>query len=160
MDDAAAVAHQLGRTPRGRWRTVARCSYGYPTCIVTSPLTETGEPFPTLYYLTCPHLVEAVSRVESTGGIEQWRAALAADPALASRLRDADESYRSARAIEGGGVDPTPHVGIAGQRDVLATKCLHAHVAAYLAGVNDPVGEAVLAGLVPECADRRCEETR
>ncbi|MGB4581189.1 MAG: DUF501 domain-containing protein [Coriobacteriia bacterium] len=158
MDDAAVVARQLGRSPRGRWRCVARCSHGFPTCIATEPLLDTGEPFPTLYYLTCPHLVARTSALESQGESQRWREAVAADPSLASRLRNADVSYRGARAAEGGGVDPTPGVGIAGQRDPLAVKCLHAHVAGYLAGIDDPIGAAVVRQVSAECADRRCEE--
>lgn len=158
MDDAAVVAWQLGRKPRGGWRVVARCSYGFPVCIATAPTLGPGEPFPTLYYLTCPHLVELVGGLESSGAVEEWRSRLAADEALASAMLRADEEYRAARAAEGGGVDPVPGVGIAGQRDPLAVKCLHAHVAAYLGGMSDPIGAAVVDRPGAECADRRCEE--
>ncbi|MRS12060.1 MAG: DUF501 domain-containing protein [Actinobacteria bacterium] len=157
MDEAAIVAWQLGRTPRGPWRVVARCTHGYPICILTSPMIEGGEPFPTLYYLTCPHLVAEVSSLESSGQLEVWRKRLVDDFALAARLRDADEEYRKRRAAEAGGVDPTPGVGIAGQRGVLGTKCLHAHVAATLAGIGDPVGEGVLQAVAsPECVRAEC----
>lgn len=158
MDDAAVVAWQLGRAPRGTWRVASRCSFGYPTCIITAPLIEGGEPFPTLYYLTCPHLVAEVSHLESAGFLEALRTMIAADESLASRLLDADDLYRKARAREAGGVDPTPQVGIAGQRDPLAIKCLHAHVAAHVAGIADPIGERAIADLSAECTDRRCEE--
>jgi len=156
MDDAGALARQLGREPRGTWRVAVRCSFGWPVVIATAPLLEDGAPFPTLYYLTCPHLADAISALESAGAVEAWADRLAADPEAAARLRAADESYRAARAAEGGGVDPMPRVGIAGQRDPLGTKCLHAHAAARLAGIDDPVGEGALAGLEPECADERC----
>lgn len=158
MDDAAIVAWQLGRVPRGPWRVGSRCSFGYPVTIITGPSTDSSEPFPTLYYLTCPHLVEEVSRLESGGFLETVRGMVAADESLASRLLDADDSYRKARAAEAGGVDPTPNVGIAGQRDPLAVKCLHAHVAAYLSGIADPIGDVVMLGRSAECRDRRCEE--
>ena len=158
MDDSALVARQLGRVPRGPWRVASRCSFGYPVCIATAPITESGEPFPTLFSLTCPHLVEEVARLESGGFLEVVRGMVAANESLASRLLDADESYRTARAHEAGGVDPTPEVGIAGQRDPLAIKCLHAHVAAYLAGIADPIGEVVMLDRAAECRDRRCEE--
>lgn len=158
MDDAAVVAWQLGREPRGTWRPVARCSHGFPTCIATAPALGPDEPFPTLYYLTCPHLVERVGMLESSGAVEEWRSRLAADEALASAMLRADEEYRAARAAEGGGEDPAAAVGIAGQRDPLAVKCLHAHVAAYLGGIADPIGAAVVSSLGAECAGRRCEE--
>jgi hypothetical protein len=156
--DEDTVARQLGRPPRGSWRVVTRCSYGCPTVIATPSLLASGEPFPTLLWLTCPHLVEAVGRLESGGEVEAWAARLAADPALATRMRDADAAYRSARADESGGEDACAGVGIAGQRDPLATKCLHAHVASALAGIDDPVGESVLGGLERECENERCAE--
>lgn len=158
MDDARTVARQLGRPPRGRWRVAARCSFGHPTVITTAPLLEDGTVFPTLHYLTCPHLRDAVSALESAAECAAWAARLAADRRLAERLFAADAAYRVARAAEAGGADPAPEAGIAGQRDPLATKCLHAHVAAYLAGIDDPVGEGVLACLVRECAEDRCGE--
>lgn len=157
LSDARVVARQLGRAPRGRWRVVTRCSYGAPAVIATAPLVD-GQPFPTLHYLTCPYLVAAVSAIESGGGCESWRSALAADPALAGRLRDADAEYRIERAREGDGVDPTPGCGIGGERDPLGVKCLHAHMAAHLAGIADPVGESLAMGLDRECDDARCRE--
>lgn len=154
--DEASVLRQLGRQPRGTWRVATRCSFGYPTVIATPSLLASGEPFPTLFWLTCPHLVEAVGRLESAGEVEAWATRLAADPVLAERMRAADALYRSARAHESGGEDACASVGIAGQRDPLATKCLHAHVAAALAGTGDPVGEAVLDTIERECSSERC----
>ena len=156
MDERALVARQLGREPRGAWRVSARCSFGSPTVITTSPRLSDGAPFPTLHYLTCPHLVEAVGRIESEGGVSAWRDRLRDDRALADRMLAADRAYRRARATLADGSDPTPDAGIAGQGDSLATKCLHAHVAAFLAGIDDPVGEGVLADLAQECDDDRC----
>jgi hypothetical protein len=156
MDVAGVVAWQLGRPPRGEWRAVASCSFGWPIVIATAATLEDGRPFPTLYYLTCPHLTAAISSLESAGAADAWHDLLVSDATLARRLEAADTAYRSARAAEGGGVDRTPEVGIAGQRDALATKCLHAHAAAYLAGIDDPVGEGVLVGLNRECTDDRC----
>lgn len=157
MDDRAIVARQLGRVPRGNWRVVTRCTHGRPTMIATAPMAE-GEPFPTLFYLTCPQAVEEVSRLESAGEIERWRARLAADESLRAKVLDADAKYREMRAAEGGGADPASEVGIAGQRDPLGVKCLHAHVAAYLGGIDDPIGEAVYGMIEAECERARCGE--
>jgi hypothetical protein len=71
-------------------------------------------------------------------------------------MRAADTAYREARAAESAGGDACAGVGIAGQRDPLATKCLHAHVAAALSGIDDPVGRGVLEAIAPECCDGRC----
>ncbi len=136
---------------------VARCVFGAPTVIATAPVVD-GAPFPTLYYLTCPYLTERISAVESAGGCERWRALIAEEPALEVRLKDADAAYRAARLEEGGGVDPAAGVGIAGEREVVRVKCLHAHVAAFLAGIADPIGESLVAQIGSECCDERCKE--
>jgi len=72
-------------------------------------------------------------------------------------MRAADAEYRQRRAACAGGDDPCAAVGIAGQRDPLATKCLHAHVAAAAAGIDDPVGAALLDEGPRECPDDRCD---
>jgi len=153
--DAELLARQMGHAARGHWRAVSRCKYGVPTVIATAPFAD-GAPFPTLYWLTCPVLVREVGAVESAGGVAAWQRRLAADAVLADRMRAADREYRALRDAEGDGVDMCAGVGVAGQRDVLATKCLHAHVAARLAGLDDPVGEGVLAVIETECDDARC----
>lgn len=155
--DSRTVAWQLGRTPRGRWRVVSRCSYGAPTVIATAPAPGDA-PFPTLYYLTCPHLTAGVADVESAGGCARWRSQLDVDAALVDRLRRADARYREMRAAECGGEDPSSAVGIGGERDILGVKCLHAHVAAFLAGIDDPIGERLIGDLERECDDGRCRE--
>ncbi|MDQ3876128.1 MAG: DUF501 domain-containing protein, partial [Actinomycetota bacterium] len=72
MDDSATVERQLGRTPRAFRRVVRRCPFGSPAATEQEPYDRDGEPFPTTYYLTCAHLVAAVSRVEAAGGVERW----------------------------------------------------------------------------------------
>ncbi|MBN2847272.1 MAG: DUF501 domain-containing protein [Coriobacteriia bacterium] len=125
--------------------------------ITTAPAVG-DSPFPTLHYLTCPHLVAEIGAVESAGGCERWRRSLASDEELAARLRAADTRYREARAEEGGGIDASAGVGIAGELDVLGVKCLHAHAAAFLAGIDDPIGESLIDDLTRECDDGRCGE--
>jgi len=154
--DADTVRTQLGRPPREPWRVATRCSFGVPTVIAMPSRLATGEPFPTTFYLTCPYLVAAVAALESKGEAERWAARLADDPALAARMRAADVAYREARVAESAGDDTCAAVGIAGQRDPLATKCLHAHVAAALSGIDDPVGHGVMETIEFECRDDRC----
>jgi uncharacterized protein len=157
--DRAIVTAQLGREPRGGWWVAVHCSFGFPQVITTPPLVEGGTPFPTLHWLTCPWLAEGVNSTESAGGVAQWAGRLAADPGLAERVLRADAHYREDRtAASQSGADPCPDVGIAGQRDPLATKCLHAHVAAALAGIDDPVGTEVLNALGRACPDGRCAD--
>ncbi len=150
------VTAQLGRDPRGAWRVGARCRFGYPQVIVTAPALETAEPFPTLYWLTCPFLVRQVDAHESAGRGAQWAAKVASDKRLAELQAAADAEYRRLRAREMGGTDPCSGVGVAGQRDPLATKCLHAHTAALLAGIDDPAGAHVIGQTGDACADAEC----
>ena len=81
---------QLGREPRAFRRVAARCPWGRPAVTEQDPYGADGAPFPTTYYLTCRHLVAAVSRLEAAGGVERWTAAVASDPALARRSRAGD----------------------------------------------------------------------
>jgi hypothetical protein len=66
--DRAVVARQLGREPRTLRRVAVRCPFGAPAVTEQNPYGADGEPFPTTYYLTCRHLVAAVSRLEAAGG--------------------------------------------------------------------------------------------
>jgi uncharacterized protein len=154
--DAALVASQLGRSPREPWRVASRCSFGRPTAIVSPSRLADGTPFPTYAWLTCPHLAEQVAARESAGDVAAWAARAASDESLAAALRAVDARVRELRAAESGGVDACSAVGIAGQRDALGVKCLHAHVALALVGAGDPVGESFLATASCECDDDRC----
>lgn len=155
--DAVMVELQLGRAPRGEWRVAVRCRYDFPQVIATAPQLVDGSPFPTLHWLTCPFLVEAIDGLESAGGADEWAERLASDPSFAERMLAADAHYRALRTAEGRGcADLCAGVGVAGQQDPLATKCLHAHLAARLAGIDDPVGESLLETVGDACEDSRC----
>lgn len=158
--DDALVARQLGREPRRPFRVAVRCRFGRPQVIATPSRLEDGTPFPTLYWLTCPWLIDGVSAQESAGGAALWAECLAAQPDLAKQAEWADLSYRHARARESGGQDACAEVGVGGQARPLATKCLHAHVAALLAGLRDPVGDGVLAELAGRGVGRECDDDR
>lgn len=155
LDDDFIVEAQIGRPPRGTWVVAARCPTGRPAVIQTAPVLDSGEPFPTLYWLTCPWLLRLVSAEESAGGASRWAENVACDPELQARVLMADSEYRARRVLAGGGGDPC-RGGIAGQRGPGATKCLHAHAAAFLAGIADPIGEGVLASIERWCPDDLC----
>jgi len=148
--DAQLVTLQIGRPPRGDWQVAARCGRGAPLVIEVGPVLEDSSLFPTTWWLTCPWLCEVVSALESDGACGEWTARVSADATLAAAVLVADEEYRRARAQSVGGADPCSGRGVAGQADPLAVKCLHARVAAALAGNSDPVGRAVLAAQAPD----------
>jgi len=159
VDDRAVVAAQLGREPRAFLRVVVRCPFGRPAVTEQAPYTPDGEPFPTTYWLTCRHLVSAVSRLEAAGGVERWSAAIAADEDLRAGLERATEEQRAIRRelAEGDAPDggDALALGIGGSRNPAALKCLHAHVAFALARPGYGLGEAVL-DEVPERWPARC----
>jgi exopolyphosphatase/guanosine-5'-triphosphate,3'-diphosphate pyrophosphatase len=130
--DLDAVRQQLGREPSTPFSVVARCTGGHPLVIRNRPLDAEGDPFPTIYWLTCPDAVRSVSRVESEG----WIGRLGDDPAIAASVAEAHRAYATERGetlpgAEGWG-------GVGGTRQGI--KCLHAHYAYHLAGGDDVVG--------------------
>ena len=142
VDDLELVERQLGRRPRAFRRVVVRCPYGRPAVTEQAPFDESGEPFPTTYWLTCPHLVAALARLEAAGGVERWTRAVAEDPELAASLQRANEEQRAIR--------PELDLGIGGARaDAGGLKCLHAHAAFALARPGYVLGERILAEVEP-----------
>src|SRR6185312_332025 len=95
--DRAVVARQLWREPRTLRRVAVRCTSGAPAVTEQTPYAADGEPFPTTYYLTCRHLVAAVSRLEAAGGVERWSEAVRGEPVLAASLAAGDEEQRRLR---------------------------------------------------------------
>src|SRR5262249_51756659 len=89
-DDRAVVARQIGREPRAFRHVVVRCPFGRPAVTEQAPFDNAGAPFPTTYWLTCPHAVAQVSRLEAAGGVERWTRATQEDPVLAASLERAN----------------------------------------------------------------------
>src|ERR1700722_6272355 len=92
---------------------------------------------PTLYWLVDPELHEAVSRLEGAGGVHRFEELVDADELIATH--DAYAERRRAATVRTEG--PQPSGGVGGTR--VGVKCLHAHLANYLVGGLDPVGELV-----------------
>ncbi|MEJ5229577.1 MAG: DUF501 domain-containing protein [Pseudothermotoga sp.] len=127
-------------------RIVMRCEYGYPVLLESSPDID-GKPFPTLYWLSCPHLVKQISHLESQGWIRKFEELIARDNLFRERYLRAHSVIRELRAQlarDEGIRAKLNDVGSGGIRDLRRVKCLHLHVSDYLAGVDNPVGEAVL----------------
>jgi uncharacterized protein len=148
MDDRALVERQLGRRPRAFAGVVRRCPFGRPAVTEQTPRDEDGRPFPTTYWLTCPHLVTAVSRLEAGGGVERWSEAARTDPALRRSLADATAEQRRLR--------PSPEGGIAGATRTGSLKCLHAHAAFALARPGYELGDRILAEVPALWPDSEC----
>jgi hypothetical protein len=124
--DLDAVARQLGRAPRP-FRVAARCPFGLPSVIENERTRE----MPTSFWVTCPSLVAAISRVESTGGVKEAREALGE-----SVIEGVHDDHRSRYGTR-----------VAGVREEAtgSVKCLHAFTALHVSdAIPNPVAEWTL----------------
>jgi hypothetical protein len=141
VDDREIVERQLGRAPRAFVRVAVRCPYGRPAVTEQAPFDEQGSPFPTTYYVTCRHLVTALSQLEAAGGVERWTRAAEEDEGLGASVRAAHEEQRRLRPELPGGIGGATREG--------SLKCLHAHAAFALARPGYELGDRVLAEVDP-----------
>jgi uncharacterized protein len=150
--DREVVAGLLGREPRG-FEVVVRDAGGEPVVIRNPPILEDSTPMPTRFWLIGREVTAAVSRLEAAGGVKE--AAAAVDP---EDLRAAHERYAAERQEEvpAGYEGPLPSGGVGGTRR--GVKCLHAHLAWYLVGADDPVGGWVAERLGIDRSAYRVEE--
>jgi hypothetical protein len=160
-DDRTIIERQLGRPARAFRRVAARCPFGRPAVTEQAPYDRDGRPFPTTYYLTCPHLVAAVARLEAEGGVERWTARAASDSDLAESLRRATTKQRDLRRrLAGRRIGPdggrSLDLGIGGTSRPKRLKCLHAHAAFALAVPGYELGERILEELAPRWPERCC----
>jgi hypothetical protein len=147
-DDLAIVERQLGRRPRAFRRVAVRCPFGRPAVTEQAPLDESGEPFPTTYWVTCRHLAAAIARLEAEGGVERWSRAARENEHLRESLERGHGEQRRLR--------PELPGGIGGQMRTGGLKCLHAHAAFALARPGYELGDRILAEVEPLWPDRCC----
>ena len=159
MAEAAVVARQLGRPPRGLRRVAHRCPCGLPDVVETAPRLADGTPFPTLYYLTCPRAVAAISRLEAAGVMRQMQERLSTDAALRASYQAAHRDYLARRdeAARASGVAPLPPGTQSAGGMPGRVKCLHALAAHELAvpGAN-PLGREAITAAGPWWAQGPC----
>jgi len=119
-----------------------RDGQGGPVVIRNEPFLVDGTPMPNRYWLVGADLRDAVSRLEAGGGVRR-----AESEVDATALAAAHDRYAAERdaAIPAGWPGPRPRGGVGGAR--AGVKCLHAHLAWFLAGGDDPVGAWVAARL-------------
>jgi hypothetical protein len=139
LTDEEIVARQLGRPPRAFRGVAVRCPFGRPAVTEQAPFDDAGHPFPTQFWVTCPQLVAAISRLEAAGGVERWSRAADEDTELAASLASAQEAQRRER--------PELAAGIGGSTRAGSLKCLHAHAAFALARPGYELGDRILAEL-------------
>ena len=136
--DQEVVTALLGRQPQGAFEVVVRDEHDRPVVIRNAPLLDDGTPMPTRYWLVDGDLRRVVSTLEASRGVRAAAAAVDPEELAAAHARYAAE--RDA-ALPAGYTGPRPSGGVGGTRQ--GVKCLHAHLAWYLAGGDDPVGRWV-----------------
>ena len=150
--DDEVLALQIGRPLRATSAVLRRCHLGLPIVAEVPPLLDTGEPFPTRYWLTCPLARLRIARIEARGGVREAQTRIETDRALCEAVAAAHARYareRDARlprdAIH------RPSGGVGGSSG--GVKCLHAHYADFAAGNENPLGREVH----DEIGEPRCE---
>jgi len=123
-----------------------RCPFGRPAVIEQPAYLDDGAPFPTTYYLTCPHAVARVGELEAAGGVDRYEALVAADAAAGAEYRAGAARQHglrrpAARMADGGAA---LRLGIGGTSRDGAVRCLHAHAAFALAQAGYGLGERIL----------------
>jgi hypothetical protein len=152
VDDREIVERQLGRPPRAFRRVAVRCPFGLPAVTEQAPFDTEGTPFPTQFWLTCPHLVAALARVEAAGGVERWTVAAEADAGLRVSVARAHAEQRELRPELPGGIGGSARTG--------SLKCLHAHAAFALARPGYALGDRILADAGPLWPHAQCCSSR
>src|SRR5262249_13423964 len=104
--DLEAVELQLGRPVRGVRSVAHRCEGGLPNVVETSPRLPGGEPFPTLFYLTCPRVNSAIGTLEEQGVMRQMQERLDSDPELRAGYLAAHRDYLARRTA----LEPVPEI--------------------------------------------------
>ena len=110
---------------------------GRPVVIENEPHLRDGTPMPTLFWLVDPELHDAVSRLEGNGGVHRFEELV--DAEALERTHEEYARRRQRATVRVGGAQASGGVG--GTR--VGVKCLHAHLANFLVGAGDPVGELV-----------------
>lgn len=145
-------------------RVVCRCRWGFPQVILCRPLFR-GKPFPTTFWLSCPHLDQLCGKIEAYGGVRSLEESMKDSFASWAAYHRQHVSLRLGllgharskfllryhrglwRALQAGGV------GGIRLRDRITVKCLHLQVASWLALGQHPGSRWLARSITPlECS--------
>lgn len=131
------------------------------------------EVFPTLYWLTCPYLRREVALLEGEGLIAQFEERIQRDPDFASQVERNHRDYAARRLslipleVQGRMQEEYPdryqvlaESGVGGIRSPEGVKCLHTHLADFMAHGDNVIG-AEVARLLNKplfCESGQCKE--
>ena len=144
-EDIEIVRAQIGREPRGMHSVVVRNAENQPAVVKVLPYDD-GDPFPTLYWLTCPKLSKQISSLEGQGRIKELENLLRTDMELCKQHIADHNHYHAERnnfLIEIFGVDKASQLcpqfegrGVGGLADYKRVRCFHMFYAAHLVTPN------------------------
>lgn len=151
------VAKQLGRNPDNLKDIVVYCSPSKkPAVVLTSPFSSDKGIFPTIYWLSCPYLVEEIFRIEDKGLVKKLTEKLKSDSEFKKEMMKTHEKYAERRLsmllpeeikkIKDKSKDMYKVIkesGVGGIMDKGGIKCLHAHYADYLVNGDNPAGKII-----------------
>lgn len=153
--DGDVLTLQIGRPLRATSTVVRRCSLGLPIVAEVPPILDTGEPFPTRYWLTCPLAHRRIARLEAKGGVRAAQSKIDADPERMRALEAAHARYaREREALLSADARHRPTGGVGGSST--GVKCLHAHYADFAAGNENPIGRDVHEAIGEPCCESPC----
>ena len=177
-DDLETLARQAEVSGKGRGRNFTpeivagiarRCAHGCPQVLLCEPMRG-GAPFPTSFWLVCPHLNTLLGRLEGENGVAGMEASLAGREAawrayhrahavlrlslLPAAKRAFLRRYRRPlyRALRRGGIGGIDYIG-----GGLYAKCLHLQTASFLALGRHPAEDWLRAAVTEwSCAAGTC----
>lgn len=156
LEDEEFFKFAVGRKPSAVFAVLKRCRFGHPVAFASLPL-KGNEPFPTVFWLTCPYLMKICGKLEAALFHKNIESEIEKSEKLKHEFRDAHRKMKEIRQklAEAASIEIPPSVmntGIAGVRNTSSVKCLHAHLAAALAGIESPVSRALYEAItVFEC---------
>ena len=148
----------------------ARCRFGCPMVVVSSPVSSDGRPFPTIFWLTCPYLNRRCGELESAQQISELEKLFQEDP---QKIKAYHSRYAKLRMglLTAGQQQKLPEMndgvrrvitesgigGINWKDGTAGAKCLHLQTATWL-GMGEHPYEEWLRGAIgeAECPDGIC----
>ncbi len=150
------VEQLLGRKTTVPFTVKSRCVDGLPQTIMAKPVIfekNIYKPFPSFVWLICPRMSLLVAHLEERGLIRYYTEKLHSDKDFRDEYLAGQKEFielRLAKLDEEGYQDLPEYVrevlansSVTGSKDFLQVKCLHCHLAQYLAFGNNPVGRKV-----------------
>ena len=134
----ARVTELLGREPGGSFEIVVQTADGDPLVLQNAPFMSDATPMPTLYWLLNGAISNRVGTLEANGGVRQAQEEIDADLIQATHARYQQQRDEIVSQSNPRDDQPRPTGGVGGTR--IGVKCLHAHLAHYLATGDDVVG--------------------